>query len=207
MKFLMLLISLSFWVWPVCLPAQDTGGETKDVNPVVELAKDGFPTGDDTPEGAACDLVRAFILSDVDLLKKICLPKYAGAEIGKRYDEFLKKIITGTEEDKVRKDPHPKGPKEIAKVFAARHLSRNGPGSYGFAVHNFDSVMFVDVGAILHDGSRFLNRTMVVQRKGKWFVHPCPTIDTLLSMGLNDEADSEIDFREKYTIPEKDGEE
>ena len=80
---------------------------------------------------------------------------------GESYDEFLKKIIAGTVEDKKRKKPHSRNPKEIGKVFAARYLSKNGPASYGFAVLGLDEVMFVDVGAFLHDDSRFLNRTMV----------------------------------------------
>ncbi|MCF6312623.1 MAG: tetratricopeptide repeat protein [Verrucomicrobiales bacterium] len=164
------------------------------------VGNDGFPTGKATPEGAACDLVRAFINSDVDLLKKTCLLGYGSGKIGDKYNAFLNKIVAGTEEEKTRSAPHPKTPKAFGKVFAARFLTRNGPGSYGYAVHDFDDVMFVDIGAFLHDESRFLNRTLVVRIKGDWFVHPCPTIDTLLSVGLNEEADSTVDFKVKYTI-------
>ena len=172
--------------------------------PSITLAKDGFPTGQDSPEGAACDLSRAFMNSDVELLKKTCLKKYGGGEVGKKYDNFLKKIIKGTEEDKERKTPHPKSPKKIGKVFAARHLSKNGPASYGYAAHTFQDVMFVDIGAFLQDGSRFLNRTLVVKKKdGKWYVHPCPTISPLLSAGLNQEKDSKEDFKDKYKIEKK----
>ena len=171
--------------------------------PTITLAKDGFPAGQDSPESAACDLVRAFMNSDVELLRKTCLKQYGGGEVGE-YDNFLKKIIKGTEEDEERKIPHPKSPKKIGKVFAARHLSKNGPASYGFAVHDFQEVMFVDIGAFLNDGSKFLNRTMVVKKKdGKWYVHPCPTIDFLLSAGLNKEKDSEEDFKDKYKIEKK----
>ena len=38
------------------------------------------------------------------------------------------------------------------------------------------------------------------QKDGKWYVHPCPTIDSLLSAGLNEEKDSIDDFTKKYTI-------
>ena len=77
----------------------------------------------------------------------------------------------------------------------------DGPSSFGYAAYNFQDVMFVDVGAYLHDGSRFLNRTLVVQTKNrKWYVYPCPDIAPLLSMGLNDEPESTEDFKTKYKI-------
>lgn len=179
-------------------------GLNAEDKPTITLAEDGFPTGQDRPEGAACDLSRAFIKSDVALLKRTCLAKYGGGETGAKYAEFLKGIVEGTEGDKKRKTPHPKTPKRIAKVFAARHLSMNGPSSYGYSVHGFQDVMFVDIGVFLSDGSKFLNRTMVVKEKdGKWYVHPCPTISSLLSAGLNEEKDSKGDFRDKYNIIEK----
>ena len=164
---------------------------------IINLADDGFPQGQNTPEGAACDLLRAFMKSDVELLKKICLKKCGGEQ----YDKFLKQIVTGTLEDQKRKTPHPKNPKKIGKVFSARHLTMKGPASYGYAAYNFHDVMFVDIGAFLNDDSKFLNRTLVVKKKdGKWYVHPCPTIDSLLSAGLNEEKDSIDDFTKKYTI-------
>ena len=170
--------------------------------PSIILAKDGFPSCQDTPEGAACDFSRAFIDSDIGLLKKTCLKTYgSGLDVGKKYDAFLAKIIKGTQEHAGGETPHPLNPKIIEKVFSARYLSMNGPGSYGYAVHNFQEVMFVDIGTLLHNGSKFVNRTMVVQKKdAKWYVHPCPTIDDLLSAGLNQEDGSTQDFRDKYKI-------
>jgi hypothetical protein len=166
--------------------------------PAVAIASDGYPTGSGTPEGAACDLVRAFITSDVDLLKATCIKRYPPSDA--RFNEFLAMIIRGTEEDKRRKKPHPKNPAAIVKVFAARHLSLNGPSSYGYAVLDLQDVMFVDVLAQLHDKSYFVNRTMVVKTaKGIWRVHPCPTIDPLLSAGLNDESDSTIEWQNQAT--------
>jgi hypothetical protein len=158
-----------------------------------EPATDQFPSGAASPEGAACDLVRAFIRSDVDLLKATCIKRYPPAQ--EKFDQFLAMIIRGTEEDKQRGVPHSKNPAKIVKVFAARHLTKNGPASYGYAVLNLQDVMFVDVLARLHDGSSFVNRTMVVKtQKGLWRVHPCPTVDSLLSAGLNQESDSTVAF-------------
>jgi hypothetical protein len=163
-----------------------------------EPAPDQFPSGPATPEGAACDLLRAFIRSDVDLLKATCIKRYPPAQ--EKFDQFLAMIVRGTEEDKQRSVPHPKNPAKIVRVFAARHLSKNGPASYGYAVLNLQDVMFVDVLTRLHDGSSFVNRTLVVKtQKGLWRVHPCPTVDSLLSAGLNDELAS----TEAFTSREK----
>jgi len=174
---------------------------------LVSLAEDGFPEGSSTPEGAACDLVRAFINLDSEQFQKTCLPKMkSGTPSAKKYNQFIEKVVRENSKEKESGEPHKKSPKEIGKVFAARHLSRNGPSSYGYAVYNYQEVMFVDVGAYLHDGSRFLNRTMVVKTEdGKWLVHPCPTTDALLSSGLNDEPDSTVDFKTKYRIGEEEG--
>jgi hypothetical protein len=94
-------------------------------------------------------------------------------------------------EEASRDTPSPNGPKAIIKVFVARHLSRNGPASYGYAAFGFQDVMFVDVVALLHGGNRTLNRTLVVRDKdGHWYVHPVPSVSPLLSVGLNEEAPS-----------------
>jgi hypothetical protein len=172
---------------------------TAQALPVPEAAAtDRFPSGAETPEGAGCDLVRAFRRSDVDLLKTTCIKRYPPAQ--EKFDQFLAMIIRGTEDDKKRSVPHPKNPAKIVKVFAARHLSKNGPASYGYSVLSLQDVMFVDVLARLQDGSSFVNRTLVVKtQKGLWRVHPCPTVDSLLSAGLNDEPASTVEF----TSPEK----
>jgi hypothetical protein len=51
--------------------------------------------------------------------------------------------------------------------------------------------VFVDVVALLHDGSEHINRTFVIKDKhGKWYVHPAPGLHPLLSYGLNEETPS-----------------
>ena len=164
----------------------------------VTLAGDGFPTGQNSPEGVACDFARAFMHSDVDLLKSSCLEQFGTGEVRSQYATFRQTIIEGTERDKMQGELSPKSPKAIGKVFAARPLSLNGPASWGYTVYNYQEVMFVDIGALLQDGSRFLNRTLVVKKSdGLWYVHPCPSLDQLLSAGLNDEPPSEIDFADR----------
>ena len=100
-----------------------------------------------------------------------------------------------------KKKPSPRGPKSIGKVFAARHLSKSGPVSYGYAAFGFEDIMFVDVGVYLQNGERAMNRTMVVKdRDGKWYVHPAPYVSPLLSEGLNDENNSVLDITDVYQL-------
>ena len=165
---------------------------------IVTTLSDIFPRGSNTAEGAACDLARAFITSDTELLKTVCLKRYGGGEVGKKYADFLKMIVSGTEDEKKRAAPHPKSPAEIVKVYEARHLTKEGPASYAYAFYNLQDVMFVDIAAKLHDGTISTNRTMVVKHaNGYWRVHPCPTIDDLLSAGLNEESPSTTEYKKK----------
>jgi hypothetical protein len=169
--------------------------------PKLKVAADGFPSGHETPEGVACDLARAFIKRDASLFTNTCIRPYAGGKGPPDYVEFLKSTVESMKAEAARKDAPPRGPKSIGQVFAARALSKNGPASYGYAAFSFQEVMFVDVGVLLHDDKRALNRTMVIKDKdGKWYVHPMPDASPLLSAGLNDEAASEQDFANVYEI-------
>jgi hypothetical protein len=167
----------------------------------LKVAADGFPSGHDSPEGVACDLARAFIKRDTALFTNTCVRLYAGGKGPPDYAEFLKSTVESMKAEAARKDAPPRGPKSIGKVFAARSLSKGGPASYGYAVFSFQDVMFVDVGVLLHNDKRALNRTMVIKdNDGKWYVHPMPDVSPLLSAGLNDEAASEQDFSDAYEI-------
>ena len=180
------------------LAAARAGDKAK---PPIKVVADGFPAGHDTPEGAACDLVRAFIQRDAKLFGETCVRPFAQANSRDEYSAFLKKTAAEMSKEAKRKEPSPGGPKTIAKVFAARSLSRTGPASFGWAAFDFQDVKFVDVGAILHNGKRHLNRTLVVQDKaGNWYAHPLPSSSPLLSAGLNEESDSKTDFREVYRV-------
>jgi len=170
--------------------------------PKIKVMEDGFPAGHDTPEGAACDLARAFIKRDTSLFNSTCLRLYVDGKGPEDYAKFLQTTTESIKEEAAKKEPSPGGPKSIGKVFAARHLSMNGPASYGFAVYNFQEVMFVDVGVLLHNGRPSVNRTLVIKDKdGKWYVHPLPSAGSgLLSAGLNDESASKKDFSEVYDV-------
>lgn len=170
--------------------------------PEIKVADDGFPAGRDTPEGAACDLARAFIEHDVSPFMNTCVPLYAGGNGPEDYAKFLQSTVERIKQEALKAEPSPRGPKSIDKVFAARHLSRSGPASYGYASFNFQDVMFVDIGVLLHNGEHSLNRTLVIKdRSGKWYAHPLPTAGSgFLGEGLNDESPSEKDFSEAYEI-------
>jgi len=164
----------------------------------IKVAADGFPSGHDTPEGIACDLARAFIKRDTTLFTNTCVRLYGPAD----YAEFLANTVAGMKAEAAKKEPSPRGPKSIGKVFRARYLSKNGPASYGYATFSFEDVMFVDVGVFLHNGERSLNRTLVIKdRDRKWYAHPLPTAGSgLLGAGLNDESTSQKDFSEAYDV-------
>jgi len=169
------------------------------LTPTIKVSADGFPVGHETPEGVAADLARAFIGRDVNLFDDTCIKPFTGGQSREEYSAFLKETVENIRNEAQRKESV--GPKEILKVFAARSLSRNGPASYGFAAFGFQDVKFVDVLTLLHNGKKHENRTLVIKDKaGKWYVHPLPGSSPLLSIGLNDESESKIEFAEVYKV-------
>jgi hypothetical protein len=161
------------------------------------VAPDGFPTGQDTPEGVAADLARVFITHDYALFEKICVPLYGSQDLRDSYGMYCAAVKKSLEDEAKRPSPSSDAPKTIGKVYAARRLTADGPVSYGHTVLGFEDVQFVDVGVYLVSGDGSLNRTLVVKINGKWFVHPEPSISPLLCKGLNEEDDSVTDWTEK----------
>ena len=43
-------------------------------------------------------------------------------------------------------------------------------------------------------------KRIIMDKDGKWYVHPAPDVSPLLSAGLNDEDASERDFSDAYEI-------
>lgn len=163
----------------------------------IEVATDGFPVGQDTPEGAAAGLARAFIDKDPDAFKHVAIRIYSQGNSGTEYGEFLSGTVAHMAAEKSRPTPSPSGPKAIEKVFMARQLRSRGPASYGHASFGFQDVVFVDVVVLLHNGQRALNRTLVIKDgDGRWYAHPAPHVSPLLSQGLTAESQSKVDFAE-----------
>ena len=168
--------------------------------PKLKLAADKFPAGSATPEGAACDYVRAFIQRDAALFTAACTKPFGGGENRKGYEELLSDIADSMKLGAAAKDTPPYQPKAIGKVFAARHLTKDGPASYGYAAFDFGDVMFVDVERILQDGERSPERELVIKQGDRWSVDPAPQLSPLLSVGLEDEPASTQDFTAAYDV-------
>lgn len=169
--------------------------------PVIEVGADGFPGGHKTPKGVAADLARAFIRNNQTLFRSTCMPPFQGGEARKEYAKFINDTAKTIAQQKKASTPSPYGPKSINEVYAARHLSMDGPASYGYSVFGFRDVEFVDVSVTLRDGETSMNRTFVIEdAKGNWFVDPIPTASPNLSAGLNQETPSTQDFETVYTV-------
>ena len=190
--------SLPIWVFAILVCTLPQGQIQK---PTIRVATDGFPVGQDTPEGVAADFARAFIKSDVGLFSSSCIRPYGGGKVRQDYSRLLKATVDGMKEERQRQTPSLRNPIKIAKIFAARHLATDGPASYGYSSFDFQDIMFVDVGVLLQNGERSLNRTLVIKdTDGRWYVHPAPDISPLLSTGLNQEKASVQDFANVYEI-------
>jgi hypothetical protein len=174
-------------------------GSISVARPRLKLAHDGFPTGQNTPEGVASDLARAFIKQDASGFRSICIRSYGAGQVRAEYVEYVEGVVNHLKPQSVNSAPD--NPISIAKVFAARHLSKNGPVSYGYSSFSFQDVMFVDVEVALQNGKKYLRRTMVIKDKdGKWYIHPVPDISPLLSEGLYDESASVQLFTDVYDV-------
>lgn len=168
--------------------------------PKLKLAEDGFPTGQNTPEGAASDFVRAMAQGDTSLLTKVCLRPFGDGQARSDYTGYLSSLVSQIEEQKEKREQAGDPPARIARVYAARSLSSTGPASYAHAMFDFQDVKFVDVDVLLGGSKHHLRRTLVIEDRGKWYVHPAPSISPLLSDGLVDETPSEQSVSDVYQV-------
>jgi hypothetical protein len=178
--------------------------ERQAAKPKLRVAADGLPSGHDSPEGAACDLARSFINRDDKLFASSSIRLYGGGGGREAYPKFLEETAKSIKADASGKEPSQQGPRRIGKVFAARHLSKSGPVSYGYATFGFEDIMFVDIGVYLRNGEHAINRTLVIKDSdGKWYVHPDPSASPLLSDGLNEEKASVVDLTDAYDLEQQ----
>ena len=169
--------------------------------PKVRVADDGFPSGQTTPEGVASDLARAFIQGDSNLFRKLCVRPFGTGQSRAEYVDYLQNVGVHLKQQKAVPAVLPDNPARITKVFAARHLSKQGSVSYGYASFDFQDVMFVDVEVVMHKGSKLARRTLVIKdRDEKWYALPVPDISPLLSEGIYDENASLTLFTEVYEV-------
>jgi hypothetical protein len=194
-SFLIALVICTF------LPHLLVAAGKQETKPRLRVEADGLPGGHGTPEGAACDLARSFINRDERLFSSTSIRLYGGGKGREAYAKFLQETVQSIKAEAAKKEPSSQGPRSIGKVFAARHLSKSGPASYGYATFGFEDIMFVDIGVYLNNGERAMNRTLVIKdRDGKWYVHPDPSASPLLSDGLNEEKASVEDLADAYEL-------
>ena len=192
---------ITLLVWAVSIPLFGAAAAGQTTKARLKVATDGLPSGHGTPEGAACDLARSLINRDPTLFSATSIRLYAGGNGPEAYARFLHESVQNMKAEAAREEPSRQGSKSIGKVFAARHLSRSGPVSYGYAAFGFEDIMFVDIGVYLHNGQRAMNRTLVIKdQDGKWYVHPAPDVSPLLSEGLNEEKESVLDLTDVYEL-------
>lgn len=167
------------------------------------MTDDGFPTGQSTPEGVACDAVRAYINSDHELWLSTLVPSFIygdennpkGAENIKKYEEFKRMMI----EKKKHNAKDPDFPKmKIKTIYKARNFSKNGPGSLAYSMFEFTGNMFVDIVVEMGNEKPLRARYHVMQDKNKkWYFEPRPDLTPLLSMGLNEETASTVEWKKE----------
>lgn len=178
-------------------PAPAVPPTTPNAVPPAAPAEIPWPRGDDTPEGIACDLARAFITGDDALFLASCVEARGEFE-RPEYAKFLRDTVAQIKEARRTGLERNHGPKKIVKLFIARPLSRSGPNSYVHAANIGKDIRFVDVICDLHGGGTLASRTLVLQKtSGDWLAIPMPESFPFLSDGLNDEPDSTVEWKSK----------
>lgn len=151
-------------------------------------ARPAWPSGQMSPEGAACDLARSFAQRDASMFRRL---SFSHARASGEYVQMIKTIADAIESDKRSGTVRSDSPVRIEKCFKARSLSASGPASYGYAALGLADVKFVDVVVKLRSGSSVNARTLVVQTADKkWYVVPVADAIPLLSVGLDKETPS-----------------
>jgi hypothetical protein len=168
-----------------------------------KTAGDGFPTGSNTPEGAACDAVRGYLNSDHELWLSTTAPAYIygdknnpeGAKQVEQYEEFKEKMVKKIKENA----KNPDLPKmKILKVYKARNFSLNGPGSMAYALFKLSGNMFVDILVDMgNEKTQTVRYQVLADKDKKWFFNPRPDLSRLLSMGLNKESKSTVEWKKE----------
>jgi hypothetical protein len=162
----------------------------------VPTDRDGFPTGQTSPEGAACDAVRAWLRSDSDLwLARLVRPIYGAENL--EYTDFKKMMV----EKKKANARDPDFPRmQIVGCYQARPFSLNGPASAAYALELFKGNMFVDIviGGVEQEEWSVRYHVML-DEDGKWYFEPRPDLAGLFATGLNDEEPSTLKIKPRET--------
>lgn len=161
------------------------------------IPADGFPTGPTTPEGAACDLVRArFIYRARRLFQETCLPPPKGPSALGTYFKFYYYLLSDLRDVTPKKTTGPEEIKAIRKVYLARELSRPEPRAVAARELGWVGIKFVDLLLEQNNGKKLTERILVAQvRKNLWFAHPLPNTSPRISTGWREESPSSKEWR------------
>jgi hypothetical protein len=153
---------------------------------------DTFPSGQSTPEGVACDLVRAYANADGKLFRASCFVITPGTPERDAYNNFLDQTVTLMDIGNAVPSNNRDWPASIQQLYGARNLSNPAPAAFGLDQHGLTAVRFVDLRVTLRSGTTTLRRTLVVQDEGSqlWSAIPRPDLFLKLSEGLNEEPES-----------------
>ena len=153
---------------------------------------DTIPSGQTTPEGVACDMVRAYANSDGKLFRSCCFVITPGSPERDAYNNFIDETVTLMDVGNALPSNNRDWPASIQHLYRARNLSNSGPAAFGLDQHGLTGVRFVDMHVMLRAGTTTLRRTLVVQDEGSklWFAVPHPEHFPKLSEGLNEESES-----------------
>lgn len=156
--------------------------------PAIPSAPEAIPTGHSTPEGVACDAVKAYIdANGANWLATLVRPIYG--ENDAEYEAFKSMMVDRAEAH--RQDPAYIQPRFV-RVCRAREFSTDGPRSAAFATHGFTGNMFVDIYIeVPNSGFQRLRYHVLKDRDERWYFDPRPDLNMLYSSGINEEAQSE----------------
>ncbi|WP_345322174.1 hypothetical protein [Novipirellula rosea] len=156
---------------PLPVDTDQVAGET--------VGKNGFPTGNSTPEGAATDLVRAFIDRDFDRFnaartKNSCEGRN---DPHNYYAAFLQHTTLIGDTGQTAQPDSLNEPDRISRVYKARYLPHDelelDIRTHWIAIYGRSDRSLVDVAVSNEAGDEFLHRTIVYKAttNGKWYAH------------------------------------
>jgi len=185
----------------VNLDSTDSQKQSVD-KPTIFVHKDGFPTGNETPEGAASDLMRAFINRDAELFhqRRWVVSCEGYNDPRDAYNYFLAHtpaLLTPETSEEGSASPDSQ---RIGIVYAARASTKFSTENAALSkmFDNMGHEAFVDVVTIGESGTRYLNRVSVSQRTDKkWYAAFASVHDH--------ETESSTEFSENYTLRKQAG--
>jgi len=141
----------------------------------VPIAADGYPTGPQTPEGAACDLTRAFINNHVELFRAVTagvLGEGKSAECARNFMDIAETDVNLRFIDRIIEVYEAEEPSEPSAIEQA--------AAYGFADIKHVAVVFRRT-----NGLENIQQTMVLLTpEGEWKVMPAWKCYPELAAGL-----------------------